>query len=79
MGMDSYIWEALDEADRLTEQRGRMAQAKILLGTDVNRNAFIEHLENSGWEKCHRGYIDKSLHLVVTIKGQNEFWLGRNY
>jgi len=78
MGMDSYIWEALDEADRLTDQRGRMSQAKILLGS-VNRNAFIEHLSNSGWVKCHRGFIDKSLHLVITLKRQNEFWLGRNY
>ena len=76
--MDNYIWEALDEADRLTDQRGRMSQAKILLSS-VNRNAFIEHLCNNGWKKCHRGFIDKSLHLVITLRGQNEFWLGRNY
>ena len=76
--MDSYIWEALDEADRLTEQRGRMSQAKILL-CSVNQNTFIEYLSNNGWEKCHRGFIDKSLHLVITLRGQNEFWLGRNY
>ena len=71
----TILLEAMNNADEVSANRGRIAQIEIT----ETRGMFDYMASSPKWERCANGYITTDRKWVVTKRGNMSMMIGRNY